>query len=402
VTTILNLIRLSGNHLLATLGPNGGGGEATQFHHPDRLGTRLVTDPVAGTSFEQVSLPFGSPLNAESTGSTNRRFTSYDRSPTTGLDYAVNRHYDPQQGRFTQVDPIGMGAASVGDPQSLNMYAYCGNDPVNHIDPEGLFWGKLWRAIKKIVTSKWFQIALAVAIIVIAHYYPNSFFGFGGGTAASHSAAAPVLRTAAEAAARQAGLAAGLLTAAPLEGAIAGAGIATAVSLSLAAAQAVGVAANLSAKARQKYDKAKDKVRRKIQTSAKCRAFLFIRGIVPNFNFENLDQALALQHPYDALHSTLTLAQAGLLPGSVETVQHYAANRHGLGAMTATYGGSTVASRSAVFFTGLGLRGSTILHEALHSFTGLDDAGLAAKLGVTVTSNNTQPISNVLKAHDCT
>src|SRR5437016_12531460 len=78
-------------------------------------------------------------------------FTSYDRSPTTKLDYAVNRHYDPQQGRFTQVDPFGMGAASPDDPQSLNMYAYCGNDPINQLDPEGLFWGKLFRIFKKVL-----------------------------------------------------------------------------------------------------------------------------------------------------------------------------------------------------------------------------------------------------------
>src|SRR5712664_198697 len=123
--------------LLCTLTPNGSGGEAIQFHHPDRLGTRLVTDPVAGTSFEQVTLPFGTALSAESTGETNRRFTSYDRSPTTKLDYAVNRHYDPQQGRFTQVDPIGMKSVSLASPQTLNLYAYCTNDPINHTDPSG-------------------------------------------------------------------------------------------------------------------------------------------------------------------------------------------------------------------------------------------------------------------------
>jgi hypothetical protein len=62
-----------GARLLSTLAPNGSGGEAVQYHHPDRLGTRLVTDPVAGTSFDQVTLPFGTPLNAESTGGTNRK-----------------------------------------------------------------------------------------------------------------------------------------------------------------------------------------------------------------------------------------------------------------------------------------------------------------------------------------
>src|SRR5712691_4241618 len=124
---------LSWRRLLSTLTPNGSNAEAIQFHHPDRLGTRLVTDPSNGTSFEQVTLPFGTALGGESTGATNRRFTSYDRSSTTGLDYANNRHYDSQQGRFTQVDPSGMGATSISNPQSLNLYTYCTNDPINHI-----------------------------------------------------------------------------------------------------------------------------------------------------------------------------------------------------------------------------------------------------------------------------
>jgi len=54
-----------GARLLSTSIPNGNGGEAIRFHHPDRLGTRLVTDPVAGTSFEQVSLPFGTALDSD-------------------------------------------------------------------------------------------------------------------------------------------------------------------------------------------------------------------------------------------------------------------------------------------------------------------------------------------------
>lgn len=134
-----------GARLLSTLTPNGSGSEAIQYHHPDRLGTRLVTNAQDATYFEQVSLPYGTALGNESTGATNLRFTSYDRSATTGLDYAVNRRYDSRQGRFTQVDPIGMRAASLADPQSLNMYSYVGNDPVNRVDPDGQFWGTLFR-----------------------------------------------------------------------------------------------------------------------------------------------------------------------------------------------------------------------------------------------------------------
>jgi hypothetical protein len=50
----------------------------------------------------------------------------------------VNRFYSPQQGRFTQVDPIGMGAAELTNPQSLNLYSYVENDPINSTDPLGL------------------------------------------------------------------------------------------------------------------------------------------------------------------------------------------------------------------------------------------------------------------------
>ncbi len=66
---------------------------AMQFHHSDRLGSRLITNASNGTSAgEQETLPFGTALGSGISGN-NRRFTSYDRSATTKLDYAVNRMY---------------------------------------------------------------------------------------------------------------------------------------------------------------------------------------------------------------------------------------------------------------------------------------------------------------------
>jgi RHS repeat-associated protein len=128
-----------GGRLLSTLTPEGGG-ETVRYHHPDRLGTRLVTDETGTVVAEQVTLPFGTALDAESTGETSRRFTSYDRSAATGLDYAVNRYYDPHQGRFTQVDPLELAVITIGNPQSHNLYSYIQNDPVNATDPMGLLW----------------------------------------------------------------------------------------------------------------------------------------------------------------------------------------------------------------------------------------------------------------------
>jgi len=129
-----------GGRLLATH-EQIGVGERLQFNHADQLGTRVVTNPADGTSFEQATLPYGKALDSESSGSINRRFTSYDRSVSTGLDYAVNRFYDPSQGRFTTVDPIKFKASNLINPQTLNLYAYTANDPINRTDPDGQFWG---------------------------------------------------------------------------------------------------------------------------------------------------------------------------------------------------------------------------------------------------------------------
>lgn len=154
-----------GGRLLATDSTSG-----IQYHHPDRLGTRLVTNTSGGIVSENIGLPFGNTISGESSNlagsDSKKRFTSYDRSDTTKLDYAVNRHYSAAQGRFTQVDPIGMSAVSSEDPQSLNLYSYCGNDPINRTDPGGLFsFKKLFGGIRKVFM--WIAIAAAIAITII-------------------------------------------------------------------------------------------------------------------------------------------------------------------------------------------------------------------------------------------
>ncbi len=49
--------------------------------------------------------------------------------------YLINRYYDPETGRFLSADDV-----SYLDPETiggLNLYAYCNNNPVMNIDPEG-------------------------------------------------------------------------------------------------------------------------------------------------------------------------------------------------------------------------------------------------------------------------
>lgn len=51
-----------------------------------------------------------------------------------GLFYMRARYYDPEAGRFISKDPIGFAG---GD---LNLYAYVQNNPINYIDPLGLWY----------------------------------------------------------------------------------------------------------------------------------------------------------------------------------------------------------------------------------------------------------------------
>ncbi len=67
------------------------------------------------------------------------KFTTYTRDAATGLDYAYQRYYSSQIGRFTRPDPFG-GSARANTPQSWNRYAYVEGDPANGYDPAGLYY----------------------------------------------------------------------------------------------------------------------------------------------------------------------------------------------------------------------------------------------------------------------
>jgi RHS repeat-associated protein len=54
-----------------------------------------------------------------------------DKRDYTGTSYRRNRYYDPESGRFTQEDPIGLAGG-------LNLYGFANGDPVNYADPYGL------------------------------------------------------------------------------------------------------------------------------------------------------------------------------------------------------------------------------------------------------------------------
>ncbi len=80
------------------------------------------------------------------------RYRGYYYDSETGLYYLKSCYYDPQVGRFINAD----GYASTGQGViGNNMFAYCGNNPVNFEDPNGEFFDRLWdNFVKKLNKAK--------------------------------------------------------------------------------------------------------------------------------------------------------------------------------------------------------------------------------------------------------
>ena len=65
------------------------------------------------------------------------RYRGYYYDTETGLYYLNSRYYDPSIGRFINADDISYIQPT--DINGLNLFAYCGNNPVMHTDPTGNF-----------------------------------------------------------------------------------------------------------------------------------------------------------------------------------------------------------------------------------------------------------------------
>jgi RHS repeat-associated protein len=117
------------------------------FHIDDPLGTRRAQVSATGVlEATYQSLPFGDGLNpiaytTTADDPTENHFTGKERDTESGNDYMFARYYNSATGRFLSPDwsakyePVPY--AKLGNPQTLNLYAYIDNNPLGGTDPDG-------------------------------------------------------------------------------------------------------------------------------------------------------------------------------------------------------------------------------------------------------------------------
>ena len=97
----------------------------------DALGSTLALTDSTGTVQTQYSYePFGKTTATGSASSSTFQYTGRENDGT-GMYYYRARYYNPTLQRFISEDPLGFGG---GD---ANLYAYVGNGPMDHTDPNG-------------------------------------------------------------------------------------------------------------------------------------------------------------------------------------------------------------------------------------------------------------------------
>ena len=129
---------------------------STQYFLSDRLSARLSLDQSGNVIGRQGHLPFGEDFG-ESGTQEKHHFTSYERDPESGSDYALNRQYSQSTAKFIQPDPLRKNCDRT-NPKKWNRYDYALNDPVNRMDPTGLdpfmgshdgwgYWGRVFNVL---------------------------------------------------------------------------------------------------------------------------------------------------------------------------------------------------------------------------------------------------------------
>jgi RHS repeat-associated protein len=108
------------------------------FYHPDHLGSSSFITDADGEGYQHLQyMPFGETFVTQklASWSTPYQFSAKEKDDETGFNYFGARYYNSDISVWLSVDPMSDWFSSISG------YAYCYNDPINHIDRFGL-WGK--------------------------------------------------------------------------------------------------------------------------------------------------------------------------------------------------------------------------------------------------------------------
>jgi RHS repeat-associated protein len=100
--------------------------------------TRIITNGSGNVVFSEAAGPYGDIQKTwTNTYDPRLKFSGKEREGYSDLDYFGARYYDHKSYRFNSVDPIINKEEALSNPQLWNLYAYCRNNPITFVDPDG-------------------------------------------------------------------------------------------------------------------------------------------------------------------------------------------------------------------------------------------------------------------------
>jgi RHS repeat-associated protein len=133
------------------------GGVNYYFTHDKLSSIREMTDSTGAIRARYDYDAWGRTTKVQGDLDADFRFQAMFFDAASGLYFTHHRPYDPNQARWLSRDPSGENSGT-------NLYEFVGGDPINFVDPLGLFrWGQFGRGVASIAGGILGTVALSAA-----------------------------------------------------------------------------------------------------------------------------------------------------------------------------------------------------------------------------------------------